>query len=392
MKVIPCVSMKVKGQKSNVTGQRSIVYVGLSGGVDSSVSAALLQRAGFDVTGVFIKVWSPDFIKCTWREDRLDAMRVCAKLGIPFKTLDLEKEYKREVVDYMIREYKAGRTPNPDVMCNQQIKFGAFFDWAMKRGASVVATGHYARVREIPNSNIQAPNKSQKQNSKLKTINYKLLTSADSAKDQSYFLWTLGQKQLSKTLFPIGHLQKSEVRKLAEKFDLITATKKDSQGLCFIGKVDMKDFLKRFIKEKPGKVLNTNREVIGKHGGAVFYTLGERHGFEITKMTPDSERLYVVAKNLKQNTITVSDNPKAGDDSFKIEYRLTSVNWITGEPKTVMKCQAQIRYHGEFLEAEVEPRTGKIARIKFAIPQLVASGQSIVFYNKNECLGGGVVV
>jgi len=227
--------MKVKGQSLNKIDppqfggstsklRRGRVFVGLSGGVDSSVSAALLKDQGFEVIGVFIKVWSPDFIKCTWKEDRLDAMRVCAKLGIPFKTLDLEKEYKREVVDYMISEYKAGRTPNPDVMCNQQIKFGAFFDWAIGQGADYVATGHYARVgaREFLISNFQFPNKSEIRNKskiqgpKLNAQRYTLYVSRDRAKDQTYFLWILKQKQLSKTLFPIGHLQKSEVRKLAK--------------------------------------------------------------------------------------------------------------------------------------------------------------------------------
>ncbi len=210
------------------------VFVGLSGGVDSSVSAALLQSQGYDVFGVFIKVWQPDFYECTWKEDRLDAMRVCAKLNIPFYTLDLEKEYKKEVVDYMIEEYKNGRTPNPDVMCNKYIKFGGFFDWAMSQGADFVATGHYARLNK----------------------EHELVAGRDSNKDQSYFLWTLTKEQLSKTLFPVGDIEKTEVRKLAKKFGLPTAEKKDSQGLCFIGKVDMAEFLHHFIETKPGPVLN----------------------------------------------------------------------------------------------------------------------------------------
>src|SRR3990167_4048684 len=200
-------------------GFRKTVYIGLSGGVDSSVSAALLKKQGYDVTGVFIKVWQPNWITCTWKEDRLDAMRVCAKLEIPFLTLDLEKEYKRDVVDYMIREYKAGRTPNPDVMCNRYIKFGAFFNWARKYGADYIATGHYAQVFK-------------------KVTGYRLQVSRDFEKDQTYFLWTLTQRELSQTLFPVGRITKPEVRKLAKKFGLPTADKKDSQGLCFIGKVD----------------------------------------------------------------------------------------------------------------------------------------------------------
>src|SRR5258706_6959399 len=244
------------------------VFVGLSGGVDSSVSAALLKEAGYDVTGVFIKVWQPDFFECTSKDDRLDAMRVCAKLGIPFKTLNLEKEYKKEVVDYMISEYKKGNTPNPDVMCNKEVKFGAFLRFAIKMGADYVATGHYAR--NIFNK---------------KTGLYELCKSEDSDKDQSYFLWTLGQKELKRTLFPVGGYKKKYVRKLAEKFDLITANKKDSQGLCFVGKIDMKEFLMHFIKEKPGNVADERGNIIGNHNGVFFYTLGERHGFNISKKT-----------------------------------------------------------------------------------------------------------
>ena len=263
------------------------VFVGLSGGVDSSVSAALLKEHGYEVVGVFIKVWQPPFLECTWKEDRLDAMRVAAQLDIPFMTFDLEKEYKESIVDYMVAEYKAGRTPNPDVMCNKTIKFGAFLEKAKEMGADFVATGHYAQNVE-------------------KDGEQYLLKGNDNEKDQSYFLWTLTQAQLKYILFPIGEHKKSEVRKLAEKFDLITATKKDSQGLCFIGKLDMKDFLKEFIEEKRGDVLNTDGAVIGYHDGAVYYTLGQRRGFIITQKTPEDIPYYVVAKDIEQNTITVS--------------------------------------------------------------------------------------
>ena len=215
------------------------VFVGLSGGVDSSVSAALLKEQGYDVHGIFIKVWQPDIALtggCTWREDRLDAMRVCAKLGIPFYTLNLEREYKKEVVDYMIREYKAGRTPNPDVMCNKYVKFGGFFDWAMKNGADFVATGHYAQNHCSPEGKVKLSEStdifllknsscSRQPRSQVspKALPYTLLAGKDKNKDQSYFLWTLTQKQLAKTLFPVGNLEKPQVRKLAEKFGLQTA-------------------------------------------------------------------------------------------------------------------------------------------------------------------------
>jgi len=263
------------------------VFVGLSGGVDSSTSAAILKKDGYDVTGVFIKVWQPDFLPCSWREDRLDAMRVAAHLDIPFITMDLEKEYKQEVVDYMVHEYKEGRTPNPDVMCNKYIKFGAFFDKAMEMGADYVATGHYARVKKDGDV-------------------VRLLAGADENKDQSYFLWTLTQKQLKKTLFPIGEYVKPEVRKIAEKFGLSTAKKKDSQGLCFIGKLDMKDFLKEFIPEKKGDVLNGKGEVVGEHDGAYFYTLGQRHGFTVTVKGVDDTPYFIIYKDIEANTITVS--------------------------------------------------------------------------------------
>ena len=379
--------------------KNSKVFVGLSGGVDSSVSAALLKEQGFDVTGVFIKVWQPDWIECTWKEDRLDAMRVCAKLGTPFVTLDLSKEYKKEVVDYMVREYKEGKTPNPDVMCNRYVKFGGFYKFARKNGADFVATGHYARVtsdatRDITNLKPQITNKSQIQNYKLKTINYKLLAGSDPQKDQSYFLWTLTQEQLAHTLFPVGHLEKPEVRKLAKKFGLSTAEKKDSQGLCFLGKIDVKEFLKQFIKSKVGKVLNECGEVIGTHDGAMFYTLGERHGFLATRsdLGDNAKPYYVVAKDVKKNTLTVSHNPKTsvGNDSRKI-FQLIDVNWITGVPSDGTPVLARLRYRQILQHAKLIIRNSKLI-ISFHNAQIGgASGQSIVFYDKDICLGGGVI-
>ena len=268
----------------NTTAKK--VYVGLSGGVDSSVAALLLKQAGHNVTGVFIKAWYPDFITCNWREEMRDAMRVCAKLDIPFKVCDLEAEYKKHVVDYLVSEYENGRTPNPDVVCNKYIKFDGFLNFALSEGADFVATGHYAQ-------NIFADNK------------FHLTKAVDTNKDQTYFLWTLPQEKLSKILFPIGHLDKSEVRKLAEKNNLFTAIKKDSQGLCFLGHVDIEDFLSHFLTVKSGEVLNLKGEVVGKHRGAIFYTIGQRHGFEITEEDNQREKYYVVSKNLEKNSITV---------------------------------------------------------------------------------------
>lgn len=368
-------------------------YVGLSGGVDSSVSAALLKKVGYDVTGVFIKVWQPDFLPpvraiaggCTWKEDRLDAMRVAAHLDIPFITLDLEKEYKKEVVDYMIAEYKKGKTPNPDVMCNQHVKFGAFFKRALAAGADLVATGHYARV-EKGGDGI-----------------YKLLAGADAGKDQSYFLWTLTQKELSKTLFPVGGYEKSEVRKLAKKFGLPTAEKKDSQGLCFMGRLDMKDFLKHFIKAKNGDVLDERGNIIGGHDGAAFFTLGERHGFTVTKKGVHDAPYYVVAKDITKNTITVLPDPLGG---FRVSHEplqtvgagankrisLLRVNWIGGvSPKEGSRSAARVRYRQPLERCTIIRADAKSAEILFAKPQIASPGQSVVLYDGGECLGGGII-
>lgn len=354
----------------------------MSGGVDSSVSAGLLKEQGYEVTGVFIKAWEPEsagrLIDCGWREERRDAMRVASKLAIPFITLDLAKEYKEQVVDYMIREYCAGRTPNPDVMCNKAVKFGAFYQWAMNQGADYVATGHYARIQKV---------KSGIQNTEEKN---EMLAGVDTNKDQTYFLWTLDQNHLAHTLFPIGHLEKPAVRKLAEKFDLPNRAKKDSQGICFVGKLDLKDFLKEFIEEKTGDVLDTDGQIIGQHRGVLFYTLGERHGFEIFKKTPNEKPLYVVAKDLTANTITVSDTPFGEINDSVIE--IDSVNWISGSsPNLTKKYQARIRYRQILQPCHLEIEDG-IWRVIFAEPQpAISAGQSLVIYDGEICLGGGVM-
>lgn len=382
--------MNVKGQMSKVK-----CFVGLSGGVDSSVAATLLVERGFDVIGVFIKVWTPDFIECTWKQDRLDAMRVCAKLNIPFRTLNLETEYKREVVDYMIREYRMGRTPNPDVMCNQHVKFGAFFDWAMKNGADYVATGHYARIRgeseRVPQVESYKVHKvSVRVGATSLYKPYKLLTAKDTAKDQSYFLWTLTQKQLSRTLFPIGEIKsKQEVRKLAEKFGLLTATKKDSQGLCFLGKIDLKEFLKHFIKERAGKVLDTDGKVIGHHPGVFFFTLGERHGFTITAKTPTDRPYFIVAKNLKSNTLTVANKIPAANRVGQLG--LKGCRWSNRVPQTGEKFVAVLRYHGDPIGCTVSGITKSSVSLSLEIPVVATPGQSVVLYRDEVCVGGGII-
>ncbi len=342
----------------------------MSGGVDSSVSAALLLKQGFDVTGVFIKVWQPEWFECTWREDRLDAMRVCVHLGIPFMTLDLEKEYKKEVVDNMISEYRAGKTPNPDIMCNRHVKFGGFFKWAIEQGADFVATGHYAQTKDG-----------------------KLMAGKDDGKDQSYFLWTLTKEELSKTIFPVGGMEKSETRSLAKKFGLPVAEKKDSQGLCFIGKVSIKEFLSHYIESKKGNVLDEKGNKIGEHDGALFYTLGERHGFTVWAKTADEKPYYIVGRDIISNTLTVSHKSTSGDlEIEKKEYSLSSVNWINEQPVSGKTYKARIRHLGVLLECNIEPVGKGEAEIGFKQPIIVASGQSIVVYDGEVCLGGGIVV
>lgn len=372
---------KPKGSKFS----QGVVFVGLSGGVDSALSAALLKEQGYEVVGVFIKTWHPNFLACNEEAERRDAMRVAAFLDIPFLTFNFENEYKKEVADYMIEEYRVGRTPNPDVMCNKEIKFGVFLNKALSMGADYVATGHYAINK---NSN--------------------LLKGVDPSKDQSYFLWTLKQKQLNKIIFPIGKFEKIEVRRLAKKFNLPVAEKKDSQGICFLGAVDLKEFLKHYIKPKKGKVLNELGETIGDHDGAVFYTLGERHGFTITRKTPQDGPYYIVDKDVKKNILYVSQKknlqnsdvstPKGKRaESGRLKFSNSSVgvrstNWISGIPQIGKNYTAQIRYHGQFLNCNIKNIYKTKSQIIFSEPVLVAPGQSIVLYDGDVCLGGGVVV
>ncbi|MFA6177594.1 MAG: tRNA 2-thiouridine(34) synthase MnmA [Candidatus Paceibacterota bacterium] len=401
--------------------KKKVVFVGLSGGVDSAVSAALLKKQGYEVVGVFIKTWHPDFLVCNEEEERMDAMRVAAALDIPFLTFDFEDVYKKEVADYMISEYKLGRTPNPDVMCNKEVKFGAFLKKAISMGADFVATGHYAQDKKIipfhgSHSILNMADRALVASTE-KGISFYLAKGEDSSKDQSYFLWTLRQEQLKKILFPIGHLKKTEVRKLAKKFKLLVAQKKDSQGICFLGAVDLKEFLKHYIKEKKGKVLNEIGEEIGHHYGVVFYTLGERHGFTITKKIPTDGAYYVFGKDIKKNILYVSQNPKQllSHGSHSIlnmadralvantaesvawdSVDLSNVNWISEVPKENKNYTAQIRYHGEFLSCIIEaaegPERSRRAKVIFKKPIMVASGQSCVIYDGDICLGGGVVV
>ena len=284
------------------------------------------------MVGVFIRTWQPDFIECSFREDRLEAMRVAAFLDIPFLECDAEDAYKRAVADYMVSEYRAGRTPNPDVMCNRDIKFGVFWNFAKEHGADFIATGLYAQIE-----------------------NGALKKAIDPAKDQAYFLYRLTKQDLAHTMFPIGHLKKTEVRKLAERFGLPTAAKKDSQGICMLGDLDLKQFLAHYIPSVHGDVLSESGEVIGRHDGAIFLTLGERHGFTVTKKTPNDERYYIVAKDVHKNTVTVS-SAKAEHEETAAQssiFHLENCTWVDEIPGEEKKYAAQIRYHGEFLPCTI---------------------------------------
>jgi tRNA-uridine 2-sulfurtransferase len=341
-------------------------FAGLSGGVDSAVSAALLKQEGYEVTGVFIKAWQPDWLPCTWREERRDAIKAAIALDIPFLFLDLEKEYKEAVVDKMLAEYKAGRTPNPDVLCNREIKFGSFWQFAKKQGADFIATGHYARSEEGS-----------------------LKEGADKEKDQSYFLWTLTPRDLEHVLFPVGGMPKSGVRELAREFKLPVAEKKDSQGICFMGSVTMEDFLSHFIESKPGKVLNTAGEAIGRHDGLIHYTIGERRGFEVTKKGAASGPFYIVWKDIKKNVLIVSDDESEILELSPQKIILKNANWIS-EP-TSPQLTARIRYRGEKLACTLSAE-GKKLIVEFNEPvRGLSLGQSIVFYDGENCLGGAVM-
>jgi len=335
----------------------------MSGGVDSSVAAALLKKRGFDVVGVFMKPWSPTrrvghVDNCIWKEDRKDAMRAASALGIPFETWDFSKQYKKSVTDYMVREYKAGRTPNPDVMCNKEIKFGLFFKRAIKEGADFIATGHYVRVKKG-----------------------RLFVAKDKNKDQSYFLWTLKQKQLTKCLFPVGDYIKPEVRKLAKKFGLPNHGKKDSQGVCFIGPLDMKGFLQTKIKTRTGKIIHLDGRVLGAHDGVYYYTIGQRHGLDISI---GSGPYYVVSKDIKKNIIYVGKEKNLYSKNLKI----SDISWIGEKLKLPARLDVRLRYRVG-LKGAVLKKNGEL-ELKTS-ERAVTSGQSAVFYRKGELLGGGII-
>lgn len=343
------------------------VFVGLSGGVDSATAAALLKEHGYDVTGIFVRIWQPEFIECTWREDRLDAMRVAAQLGIPFVDIDLSKEYEEHVLKFALHEYRSGRTPNPDVLCNESIKFGFLLDYALSQGARYLATGHYARVKKDGDI-------------------YRLMRGKDLEKDQSYFLSRLNQAQLSHALMPLGTITKEETRAKAKALGLSVASKPDSQGLCFVGDIDMKDFLKRFIDVVPGDVKNTQGTVVGKHQGAALYTMGERHGFELFNTSEQSPQ-YIVGINIERNELTISNDVSVGKTRSLV---LDNVRWVANTPPRDTVVLAQVRYRQTPVEGTMIIRD-KQTLINLSAPLLCAKGQECALYVGDELIGSGVI-
>lgn len=348
------------------------VLVGMSGGVDSSVSAVLLLEQGYEVMGAFMKNWSEEkkgenFEECGWKQERRDALRVAALLNIPFFTFDFEKDYRQDVVEYLFREYQTGRTPNPDVMCNKYVKFNLFIKEADRLGCDFVATGHYARIdRSYPK-------------------HLRFLAGKDKNKDQTYFLWAIDANVLPRILFPVGDMDKPEVRKTAKKYGLPVADKKDSTGICFVGEVDIPEFLQKKIPKDPGIIVTTEGKILGKHDGVAYYTIGQRHGLDVGGGTP----YYVVEKRPKTKELVVSSNYDQA--LYKQELVATKINWFS-KPKTFpFTCKARIRYRQPLEKCELkEEKTGIF--VHFAKPQrAVTPGQSIVFYQGEEMLGGGII-
>ncbi len=352
------------------------LIVGISGGVDSSVTAMLLKEQGHNVEALFMKNWNDksEDGACMWETDVEDAMMVCDKLDIPLNTVDLSSEYWDNVFKNFLAEYKSGRTPNPDVLCNQEIKFKAFLEHAENLGANQIATGHYAQINENNGS-------------------FQLLKGLDQNKDQSYFLCRLNQKQLEKALFPIGELEKPEVRKRAEQAGLVTHDKKDSTGICFIGEQPFRQFLSRYIPADPGLIKTTEGQTIAEHAGVFYYTLGQRQGLGIGGVKGASDApWYVVQKNIAENELIVAqdhDHPLL----HSLNLTASDINWISGEiPETPFHCYAKNRYRQADQKCVIEKIEDDSYFVSFTNSQrAITPGQFIVFYKENVCLGGGII-
>ena len=355
------------------------VIVGLSGGVDSSVTALLLKQQGYQVTGLFMKNWEDDDTDeyCSSKQDLIDAVSVADKIGIDIEAVNFSEEYKERVFTNFLQEYQAGRTPNPDILCNAEIKFKAFLDHAMGMGADLIATGHYAQVRENP----------------IQPGNYQLLKADDGSKDQSYFLSRLNQAQLSKTLFPLGTYLKREVREIAREHGLINAEKKDSTGICFIGERPFQEFLQRYLPRQPGIMRTPEGKVVGEHEGLMYYTIGQRQGLKIGgSRDSNGEPWFVAAKHMASNELIVvqgHEHPLLQSDGLTAGQ----LHWISGEqPRTNWVYAAKTRYRQPDAPCEVDAVDDEEATIRFGQHQwAITPGQSVVVYESNVCLGGGII-
>ena len=351
-----------------------LVLIGMSGGVDSSVAAWLLLERGYRVQGLFMSNWEEDESGyCTAAEDYQDARKVCAQLGIPLHKVNFASEYRDRVFQHFLEEYRAGRTPNPDVLCNREIKFGVCFDYARRLGADLIATGHYARVNTDPQP--------------------QLLRGIDTAKDQSYFLHAISGAALGRTLFPIGELSKPEVRRLAKQLALPTHDKKDSTGICFIGERPFEQFLATYLPAQPGEIRSPDGKVLGRHRGLMFYTLGQRHGLGIGGRRDEREEpWYVADKDLANNVLIVvqgHNHPAL----LQTELDAGELNWIAGAPPAQrFDCTAKVRYRQEDRACDVQMHADGTCSVVFAEPQrAITPGQYAVFYQDEVCLGGGVI-
>ena len=352
------------------------VVVGMSGGVDSSVTALLLKQQGYEVIGLFMKNWEDDDSSeyCSSRQDLIDAVSVADTLDIPIEAVNFAAEYKDRVFSYFLREYEAGRTPNPDILCNSEIKFKAFLDHAIRLGADAIATGHYAQVRELNDS-------------------YQLLKAKDSSKDQSYFLHRLSQQQLSKAMFPLGQMLKSQVRDIAREHGLSNHAKKDSTGICFIGERPFREFLNRYLPTKPGDMLTPEGKVVGKHMGLSFYTIGQRQGLGIGGARETTgEPWFVAGKDMQRNLLIVV---QGHDHPLLLNSRLDTLemHWISGiAPDTSRDYAAKTRYRQQDASCHIALSADNTACFSFKVAQwAVTPGQSVVVYDGDICLGGGII-
>jgi tRNA-specific 2-thiouridylase len=351
------------------------VVLGMSGGVDSSVSAYLLKKRGFEVIGLFMKNWEEDDTEetCTAERDFFDVKRVCEVFEIPYYSVSFAKEYRESVFVHFLDGLKRGVTPNPDILCNREIKFGPFLDFADRIGADYIATGHYCRLIK-------------------ENDGYSILKAADKTKDQSYFLCGLNQNQLSRVLFPLGDIKKTEVRKIAREFGLVNAQKKDSTGICFIGERKFRDFIKKYLGNRPGAVKTLDGKVVGHHEGLMYYTIGQRKGLGLGGSTENTDRWFVIRKDTENNVLYVNNGECK--ELFSSRLEAENFNWIPKIPKTnKFRCNAKVRYRQDDQNCEVEILNNAKVRVTFQTPQrAVTAGQWVVLYDGEKCLGGGEIV